>query len=208
MALCDVRDDNQIEAVFDIARQWGRLDFLVHSIAFAPKEDLHSRVVDCSRDGFLLAMNVSCYSFIRMAKLAEPLMKDSGCLLTMSYYGAEKVVEHYTTSWDRSKPPWSARCVTWRPNLAPRGSWCTPSHRARSRPERDPGSTTFRHEASGSRHHMARAVTAVGIRHAFSLGNDMPLSRISFSQAYPSAARACTAVFSSGWSSKRTRASQ
>ena len=71
------------------------LDFALHSIAFAPKEDLQGRVVDCSRQGFLLAMDVSCHSFIRMAHLAEPLMKDGGALFTMSYFGAERVVENY-----------------------------------------------------------------------------------------------------------------
>ncbi len=96
LLLCDVRDDAQLEAVFQHAREtWGKLDFLVHSIAFAPREDLHGRVVDCSREGFKTAMEISCWSFIRMARLAEPLMSDGGCLLTMSYYGANKVVEHY-----------------------------------------------------------------------------------------------------------------
>jgi enoyl-[acyl-carrier protein] reductase I len=93
---CDVQREGQLEAVFDrIARDWGRLDFLLHSIAFAPKADLHGRVVDCSAEGFAIAMNISCHSFIRMARLAEPLMTQGGCLLTVSYYGAEKVVEHY-----------------------------------------------------------------------------------------------------------------
>ena len=93
---CDVREPGQLESVFErVARQWGRLDFLLHSIAYAPKEDLHARVVDCSQAGFLLAMDVSCHSFIRMARLAERLMKDGGCLLTVTFYGAEKVVEHY-----------------------------------------------------------------------------------------------------------------
>jgi enoyl-[acyl-carrier protein] reductase I len=64
-------------------------------IAFAPKEDLHGRLADRSREGFLQAMDISCHSFIRMAHLAEPLMRDGGALFTMSYYGAEKVVEHY-----------------------------------------------------------------------------------------------------------------
>jgi enoyl-[acyl-carrier protein] reductase I len=76
---CDVREDGQLEAVFmEIGRRWGRLDFALHSIAFAPREDLHGRVVDCSREGFALAMDVSCHSFIRMAHLAEPLMADGG----------------------------------------------------------------------------------------------------------------------------------
>jgi enoyl-[acyl-carrier protein] reductase I len=92
----DVRVEGSMEAVFDaIAKVWGRLDFVVHSMAFAPKDDLHGRVVDCSRDGFLLAMDVSCHSFIRIARLAEPLMTQGGTLFTMSFYGAHKVVEHY-----------------------------------------------------------------------------------------------------------------
>ena len=96
LLLCDVCDEEQLQAVFErIRREWGKLDFLLHSITYASKEDLHGRVVDCSREGFKTAMEISCYSFIRMAKLAEPLMKDGGCLLTMTYYGAEKVIEHY-----------------------------------------------------------------------------------------------------------------
>jgi len=92
----DVEANGALEAVFEaIAKRWGRLDFLVHSIAFAPKEDLHGRVTDCSREGFLRAMDVSCHSFMRMAKLAEPLMTQGGCLLTMSYHGADEVVSNY-----------------------------------------------------------------------------------------------------------------
>ncbi len=92
----DVRIEGQLEAVFDaIADHWGQLDFVLHSIAYAPREDLHRRVLDCSKEGFTMAMDISCHSFIRMARLAEPLMKAGGCLLTMSYYGAEKVVEDY-----------------------------------------------------------------------------------------------------------------
>jgi enoyl-[acyl-carrier protein] reductase I len=93
---CDVREPGQLEAVFQaITQRWGRLDFALHAIAFAPKEDLHGRLTDCSRDGFLIAMDVSCHSFIRMARLAEPLIRTGGALFTMSYYGAEKVIEHY-----------------------------------------------------------------------------------------------------------------
>lgn len=92
----DTRAEGQLEAVFErIGRDWGRLDFLLHSIAFAPREALHGRVVDVSRDGFLQAMDVSCWSFIRMARLAEPLMRDGGTLFTMTYYGSQKVVENY-----------------------------------------------------------------------------------------------------------------
>lgn len=93
---CDVQEDAQLDALFERARQrWGRLDFVVHSIAFAPQEDLHGRVVDCSRESFQLAMDVSCHSFLRMAKLAEPLMASGGTLLCMSYYGAERAVDNY-----------------------------------------------------------------------------------------------------------------
>ena len=92
----DVEQPGQLEALFDtIARQWGALDFLLHSIAFAPKSDLHGRVVDCSREGFARAMDISCHSFARMAHLAEPLMKRGGSLMTMSYVGAEEVIPDY-----------------------------------------------------------------------------------------------------------------
>lgn len=92
----DVEQEGQLEAVFErIATEWGRLDFVVHSIAFAPRADLHGRVVDCSAEGFAQAMRVSCWSFLRMAKLAEPLMTEGGTLVTMSYYGGEKVVPNY-----------------------------------------------------------------------------------------------------------------
>lgn len=92
----DVEDDAQLDAVFErIEADWGKLDFLLHSIAYCPKDDLHGRVTDCSREGFSQAMDVSCHSFIRLARKAEPLMKQGGCLLTVSYYGAEKVVDHY-----------------------------------------------------------------------------------------------------------------
>lgn len=93
---CDVRIDGQLESVFaTIEREWGALDFVLHSIAYAPKEDLHGRVVDCSASGFAMAMDVSCHSFLRCARLAEPLMKNGGCLLTVTFYGSERVVEHY-----------------------------------------------------------------------------------------------------------------
>ncbi|MDR0233999.1 MAG: enoyl-ACP reductase FabI [Zoogloeaceae bacterium] len=92
----DVEQPGQMEAVFrKIEEKWGRLDFIVHSIAFAPKEDLHGRVVDSSREGFLRSMDVSCHSFVRMARMAEPLMKNGGCMLTMSYMGADEVVNNY-----------------------------------------------------------------------------------------------------------------
>ena len=93
---CDVREPDQEAALFEAIRQnWSRLDFLLHSIAFAPLEDLHGRVTDCSKEGFDMAMNVSCHSFIRMVRAAEPLMAEGGAVMTMSYYGAEKVVDGY-----------------------------------------------------------------------------------------------------------------
>jgi enoyl-[acyl-carrier protein] reductase I len=92
----DLRVEGQLETVFaKLQRDWGALDLLLHSIAFAPKEDLQGRVVDCSKEGFRLAMELSCWSFIRMAKLAEPLMSRGGALFTMTYYGSQMVVEHY-----------------------------------------------------------------------------------------------------------------
>src|SRR5271170_1890716 len=92
----DVRTPGQMEAVFErITKEWGKLDFVVHSIAFSPKEALQGRVVDVSRDGFLTTMDVSCWTFIRMAHLAEPLMKKGGTLFTMSYYGSQMVVKNY-----------------------------------------------------------------------------------------------------------------
>jgi len=94
---CDVRVAGQLEAVFEqVGSRWGGLDFLLHSIAFAPREDLHGRVTDCSEAGFATAMDVSCHSFIRMAHLAEPLMQNGGCLLAVTFYGSERVVEHYS----------------------------------------------------------------------------------------------------------------
>jgi enoyl-[acyl-carrier protein] reductase I len=92
----DVGVPGQTEEVFDrVAKEWGQLDFLVHSIAFSPRSALHGRVIDVDREGFLATMDVSCWSFIRMAHLAEPLMKNGGTLFTMTYYGSQMVVENY-----------------------------------------------------------------------------------------------------------------
>ena len=92
----DVAVPGQLEAVFaDVKARWGRLDVLVHSIAFAPKEDLQGGLLDCSAEGFAKAMDVSCHSFVRMAKLAAPLMTDGGSMFAMSYHGANKVVANY-----------------------------------------------------------------------------------------------------------------
>jgi enoyl-[acyl-carrier protein] reductase I len=92
----DVGTPGMLEAVFErINQAWGRLDIVLHSIAFAPKEDLRGALIDCSAEGFKQAMDISCHSFVRMARLAAPLMKNGGTLFAMSYYGANKVVPSY-----------------------------------------------------------------------------------------------------------------
>jgi enoyl-[acyl-carrier protein] reductase I len=92
----DVRAEGQMEAAFErIAKEWGELDFVVHSIAFSPKEALQGRVVDVKRDGFFTTMEVSCWSFIRMAHLAEPLLKNGETIFAMTYYGSQMVVKNY-----------------------------------------------------------------------------------------------------------------
>jgi len=96
LMLSDVEIPGQLEAVFKrVSQVWGRLDFVLHSIAYAPKEDLHARVTDCSKEGFLQAMATSCYSLIHTVRLAEPLMGGGGSILTVTYYGSEKVVANY-----------------------------------------------------------------------------------------------------------------
>lgn len=111
----DAQAEGQMEAVFEeIEQRWGKLDFALHSIAFAPMKDLRGRIVDCSREGFLQAMDISCHSFIRMAHLAEPLMKDGGALFTMSYYGADKVIENYSIMGPvKSALESAARYMAW-----------------------------------------------------------------------------------------------
>jgi enoyl-[acyl-carrier protein] reductase I len=93
----DVAKPGELEAVFErIAAEWGKLDIVVHSIAWAPKSDLEGGLLQSSGEGFSAAMDISCHSFVRMARLAAPLMKDGGTLLSMSYYGANKVVPNYS----------------------------------------------------------------------------------------------------------------
>lgn len=93
---CDVTKEEDITTLFkEIELKRQVMDIMVHSIAFAPKQDLQGQIIDCSKDGFLLAMDISCHSFIRMAKYAKPLMRNGGSLFAMSFYGAEKVVENY-----------------------------------------------------------------------------------------------------------------
>jgi len=93
---CDVLDDESLSNLFkEIESKWGKLDFVVHAIAFSDKNELKGRYCDTSMDNFLNTMNVSCYSFTKLAKMAAPLMKDGGSLVTLSYYGAEKYMPHY-----------------------------------------------------------------------------------------------------------------
>jgi len=117
----DVARPGQLEALFgDIAGRWGRLDILVHSIAFAPLADLRGGLLDCSAEGFATAMDVSCHSFIRMARLAAPLMKDGGTMFAMSYYGANRVVPNYNVMGP-VKAALEAACRYLAFELGPRG---------------------------------------------------------------------------------------
>ena len=117
----DVAKPGELEAVFErVTSQWGTLDILVHSIAWAPKEDLQGRLIDCSADGFKQAMDISCHSFLRMAKLATPLMKDGGTMFAMSYYGANKVVPNYNVMGP-VKAALEASCRYLAYELGPRG---------------------------------------------------------------------------------------
>lgn len=93
---CDVTDDAAIDELFTkVQDRFGSIDFLVHSIAFAPREDLGGRFVNTSREGFRLALDISCYSLVALAKRAISLMPTGGSMLTMTYYGAEKVTPNY-----------------------------------------------------------------------------------------------------------------
>lgn len=93
---CDVTSDTAMDAVFaEIAKTWGRLDFLVHAIAFSDREELKGDYVRTSRANFAMSMDISCYSFTALAQRAQPLMTDGGSLLTLSYFGAERVMPHY-----------------------------------------------------------------------------------------------------------------
>jgi len=117
----DVSLPGQLEAMFDQVRdQWGQLDILVHSIAFAPKEDLQGGLLDCSAEGFAKAMDVSCHSFVRMAKLAAPLMTEGGTMFAMSYYGANRVVPNYNVMGP-VKAALEAACRYLAYELGPRG---------------------------------------------------------------------------------------
>jgi enoyl-[acyl-carrier protein] reductase I len=117
----DVQQPGQLETVFDAIRDaWGWLDIMVHSIAFAPKRDLQGGLLDCSAEGFALAMDVSCHSFVRMARLAAPLMTDGGTMFAMTYRGAEKVVPSYNVMGP-VKAALESACRYLAQELGPRG---------------------------------------------------------------------------------------
>jgi enoyl-[acyl-carrier protein] reductase I len=117
----DVAKPGELEAVFErIAKDWGRLDILVHSIAWAPKEDLQGGLLDVSADGFAKAMDISCHSFIRMARLAAPLMTEGGTMFAMSYLGANRVVPNYNLMGP-VKAALEAACRYLAFELGPRG---------------------------------------------------------------------------------------
>ena len=117
----DVSSPGELEALFEqVAKRWKRLDIVVHSIAWAPKGDLEGGLLDCTADGFTRAMDISCHSFIRMAKLAAPLMTDGGTLFAMSYHGAQKVVPNYNVMGP-VKAALEAACRYLAYELGPRG---------------------------------------------------------------------------------------
>jgi enoyl-[acyl-carrier protein] reductase I len=120
-AALDVSKPGQMEALFEtIQKKWGRLDLLVHSIAFAPKAELQGGLLDCTAEGFATAMDISCHSFVRMAKLAAPLMIDGGVMFAMSYNGANKVVPNYNVMGP-VKAALEAACRYLAYELGPRG---------------------------------------------------------------------------------------
>jgi len=121
LAPLDVEQPGQMESLFErLQREWGRLDIAVHSIAWAPKGDLQGGLLDCSAAGFARAMDVSCHSFIRLARASAPLMRDGGSLFAMSYHGAEKVVDNYNVMGP-VKAALEASCRYLAFELGPRG---------------------------------------------------------------------------------------
>jgi enoyl-[acyl-carrier protein] reductase I len=93
---CDVTDQGSLDALFEtLAKVWGHLDFVVHAVAFSDREQLKGRYVETTQENFAMTMNISCYSFTAVARRAEKLMKNGGSMLTLTYYGAEKVMPHY-----------------------------------------------------------------------------------------------------------------
>lgn len=121
VAACDVTQDHDIAALFDtVAARWGRLDGLIHAVAFAERDDLKNRFADTSREGFRLALDISAYSLVALARGAEPLMIEGGGITTLSYYGAEKVLPGYNVMGvAKAALEASVRYLAW--DLGPRG---------------------------------------------------------------------------------------
>ena len=165
----DVNVEGQMEQVFErIGKEWGRLDFLLHSIAFSPKEALHGRVIDVGRDGFLKTMDVSCWSFLRMAHLAEPLMTNGGTMFTMTYYGSQMVVENYNIM-GVAKAALEAAVRYVAAEVGPRASAFTRSRPARCRRARRPASRSSmnfwtRRRARRRREAWSRSTMSVPLR--------------------------------------------
>lgn len=117
---CDVANDNEVDAVFAaIKEKYGKINVLVHAIAFAPPSDLRGEFINTSREGFRVALDVSVYSLIALARAAAPLMTDGGSILTLSYYAAEKVVPNYNVmALAKAALESAVRYLAW--NLGPR----------------------------------------------------------------------------------------
>ena len=114
---CDVSRDEEIDAVFaQIAEAFPRIDILIHSVAFAPADALKNDFLLTSREDFRIAHDISVYSLIALARAAAPLMTDGGSILTLTYYGGEKVFPNYNVM-GVSRPRWSPWCAIWRPRL-------------------------------------------------------------------------------------------
>ena len=110
---CDMHDATTVEKTFDtIQKQWGRLDFLVHAIAFSDKDELKGRYVDTTRENFLNTMDVSCYSFTVVSRYAAEMMQDGGSLLTLTYHGSTRVMPHYNVM-GLQKLHWKQVCAIW-----------------------------------------------------------------------------------------------
>jgi enoyl-[acyl-carrier protein] reductase I len=131
---CDVAVDGEMEAVFEtLGKEWGNIDFAVHAIAFANREDLKHGFSQTSRGGFALALDISAYSLVNMTRCAIPLMDAGGSILTLTYLGAERVIPNYNVmAWPRRH--WKPRSVTWPPSSALRGFGSMAFRPVRSRP--------------------------------------------------------------------------
>ncbi len=139
---CDVTDEASIDATFAaIEAEWGKLDFVVHAIAFSDKNELDGLYLDTTRSNFLRTMDISCYSFTAVAQRAVPLMTDGGSLLTLSYYGAERVMPHYNVM-GVAKAALEASVRYLAVDLGGGTSVSTPSPPVRSRPWRPAASAT------------------------------------------------------------------